>query len=733
MSKIFKIIAIRPLIGCKAQFRKSLIPGQIYQFFNNYDIQYDIDSSSIINIIKRPHISEEIYNLKNGININISAVVGKNGSGKSTLFDLLYLFIYILSSDNSINSESVIKKYLFDLDDQLDDVRRDYNYIKDWNENLNQDNLIELSDICKRHDLDLDLRITLNPLDFLKKVNSLLGNKLHYLAAERKDELESEEKISSDLKMSVIYEVDGTIYELTHIKGSFGYASYSQGKKQHLKFKNDFSLSNFFYNVCLNYSHHSLNSIVSGKWIMKLFHKNDGYITPVVINPMRNEGSFDINREIDLSKERLMINVIHALVRSKKFLLLDKYEVTGIIFSPKKPAPFLSKEGSNKLEDFTSSFLIESVLTEDDLKSLGYYKDNALGYLEKKLPKIKRNYKQIIFEGKKGIDKEFRAFVKKDKSHITKKVRQTLHFLGMTNSEDKQSYWQVPKGTVVKNFKITDYIDWMKLSVHQLEKFSPLELIEYAHPGFLSVDFELKALNGEVVKFGDLSSGEQQMIYNENTILYHLFNLQSVHQDSTRIKYSNINIILDEVELYYHPEMQQQLIQNLVKSFENVKGVDDDGIRAINVILCTHSPFILSDIPTSNILRLDNGSPNTQPVEKSFGANIHDILYDDFFMTNSFMGAFAKEKINQVITWLNYHKLKNDIAKLQLKEESKFKSSSLEMYLEEIEQISDDIKDIKRDYIESFIDLIDEPLLSKTMNDMYNSLDFDSTLNSAIQ
>ena len=119
-------------------------------------------------------------------------------------------------------------------------------------------------------------------------------------------------------------------------------------------------------------------------------------------------------------------------------------------------------------------------------------------------------------------------------------------------------------------------------------------------------------------------------------------------------------------------------------------------------------------------------------MEKSFGANIHDILHDDFFMTNSFMGAFAEEKINQVIAWLNYHKLEKDIHKLQLKEKSNFKSSLFFKYLEEIEHIPDEIKEINREYVNNFIVLIDEPLLRKTMEDMYNSLFFESTSNSRL-
>lgn len=719
MSKSFRIIAVRPLYNCDKDFRKSLKPGQVYKFYNNYTIEYNPKSDSIDSISQTPHISEEIFNLDNGISVSVSALVGKNGSGKSTLFDLLYLFIYILSSDTSINSDSVIRKYLLDIDEQLEDVVRDYNIIKSWDENPSPEKVIELSDIAKRYNLDIELRTVLNFKEFLKQVKSKLSSKLQYLSAEHKDELKVEEKIASGLKMSIIYEIDGIIYELTHNHRKFNYSSLNKDKRQELDFKKDYSLSDFFYNVCLNYSHHSLNSTISGKWIMKLFHKNDGYITPVVINPMRIKGNFDINKEIDLSKERLMINIIHELVREKQFLLLNKYEVTSIIFSPKKPAPYLSDEGNNKYDDFVSGFLLKSVLPEKDLESLGYYKDNALGYLEKKIPKIRRNYRQIIFNGKKESNEKFEGFVKQDKSHISKKVRQTLEFFRMTNTEKKKNYWKVPERTVIKTFKVEDYIKWMKLSVFDLDKLNPFGLIDYAHPGFLNVDFELKALNGEAVKFGDLSSGEQQMIYNENTILYHLFNLQSVHQDTNRIKYRNVNLILDEVELYYHPEMQQNLVRSLVTSIENIRLKGEKGIDSVNIILCTHSPFILSDIPKNNVLRLKGGDVYEDLDLKSFGANFYDILSNDFFMQDFYMGSMAKEKINEVIKWLDLKRLEKELEYLEKEKKSELGNLKISITKKEIEAIPDYPDKINSKYAIKLINIIDEPLLKQTIKEMY--------------
>ena len=41
-------------------------------------------------------------------------------------------------------------------------------------------------------------------------------------------------------------------------------------------------------------------------WLTGLFHKNDGYQTPIVLNPMRNNGSINAPKENRLAQERIL-------------------------------------------------------------------------------------------------------------------------------------------------------------------------------------------------------------------------------------------------------------------------------------------------------------------------------------------------------------------------------------------------------------------------------------------
>ncbi|NHQ67759.1 hypothetical protein HAV29_14040 [Elizabethkingia miricola] len=66
----------------------------------------------------------------------------------------------------------------------------------------------------------------------------------------------------------------------------------------------------FFYTIVINYSHYGFNSKEVGEWLDGIFHKNDGYQLPIVVNPYRNEGNIDINSEKELAASRFLVNIL---------------------------------------------------------------------------------------------------------------------------------------------------------------------------------------------------------------------------------------------------------------------------------------------------------------------------------------------------------------------------------------------------------------------------------------
>lgn len=191
-----------------------------------------------------------------------------------------------------------------------------------------------------------------------------------------------------------------------------------------------------------------------------------------------------------------------------------------------------------------------------------------------------------------------------------------------------------------------------------------------------------------------LSSGEQHLVHTTQSVLYHILNVNSVHHSSSeKNKYHYINIIFDEIELYFHPEYQRRFIFELLEKLKKIEK-NIENIKGINIVFCTHSPFILSDIPSENTLRLENGNIMAeQNPNNSFAANIHDLLADEFFLSKKgFMGEFAKDRIQSLIKFLDENKKKNK----EWNEEWKEKNTL------------------------PFIKMIGEPMLRETLEDLYS-------------
>lgn len=147
----------------------------------------------------------------------------------------------------------------------------------------------------------------------------------------------------------------------------------------------------------------------------------------------------------------------------------------------------------------------------------------------------------------------------------------------------------------------------------------------------------------------ELSSGELQMLNSIGTYTYHLRNLDYPPSAEGMIQYKYVNLILEEVELYFHPDYQKQYIYRML---EQIRQIRFTNIKAINIIIVTHSPFVLSDIPGNNILYLNKGLPDTSSGLNPFAANIGDTLKNSFFLENGFMGEFAIRKIESLLRYL---------------------------------------------------------------------------------
>lgn len=246
-----------------------------------------------------------------------------------------------------------------------------------------------------------------------------------------------------------------------------------------------------------------------------------------------------------------------------------------------------------------------------------------------------------IIESSPKLEECFRYMNDDRHSHITRKILQVDNYVkeGFEGGDLYERLGEKDENTGI-----------VKVSLSKLKEHYGGQYVNLDHlpPAIYKWDVLFKKVGNAVadIEFDSFSSGEKQMLNSTGAIIYHLQNLT----DTAITHYRNVNIILEEIELYYHADYQRKLIKQLLNQIEraNIPNIDQ-----INILFVTHSPFILSDIPKNQVLFLEDGLPQNTMQENTFGANIHSLLKNGFFLPNLPMGEFAYEKINELFRKLN--------------------------------------------------------------------------------
>ncbi|WP_315060184.1 AAA family ATPase [Capnocytophaga leadbetteri] len=501
-----------------------------------------------------------------------------------------------------------------------------------------------------------------------------------YVIALDKEILDGKAIDVEGLKVAIFYNIGNDYYNIEVTSSKVKYCSINDRIKI---VNNKTLLSNlFFYSIAVNYSLYGLNENVLGNWISALFHKNDGYQTPLVINPYRREGNINVNSELHLAQTRLIINI---LLTDNKEILSGK-EIDSVCFELDVNKNKLKEQNISIKGNFTTFNQIYKAfygsnynLKEIEVKKIPHFKElmNYLLCKVKKISEVYKEYKGIAPFLEKEVSPTFLEKLKGDKSHITLKLRQVLNIIRFNLlREDNDSKWEKKEDGVLHfKLKINDLIKRIKeVDTSNLKKDELIPIGCYRF--IINVKNDTKN-NDSVSNINVLSSGEQHLVHTMQSVLYHILNVNSVHSSEVeKIKYEYINIIFDEIELYFHPEYQRRFVFELLERLDSLKkGTHIPKIKGINILFCTHSPFILSDIPKQNVLFLGDKKDF-----KTFGANITTLLSNSFFMEN-LIGEFAKNKINDVIRWITQDK--EDILKtIRLIDEPILRNKLVEMYYE---------------------------------------------------
>ena len=624
----FTISAIHILAPCSPKLRKCL--KEDWYFFN-HRLRFESGLKNIEVVQENPSLAN-FY----GRNIHIGALVGVNGSGKSSLLELEYRIINNLSCILNRGKRRQASETLY----YVDGLHAELFYV------------VENKWGCI----------------------SCQGNTIKLKLPERDDYIQLE---------------------------AFPTHKHPKGTEVLMKDFIEWAKSGLFYTIVTNYSLQAFlaNDFLrepvylldrkagpqhkeDASWINGLFHKNDGYTTPLVLNPYRDNGIINMVTEHRLTLYRLSSCFIHARNNGRQFI--RNYNLNRLYYEYN---PSFVQEKLKKNWDASETAIWnyrpnKDIPTYADviLNSFGFdpwnleWDDdmvrNAALYLADKTLVVALHYpgyeefkslygaidifQQTTSESEAYL-KMLVGLVNAQKSHETIKIHQVRNFL--LACRDK-SLTKSDKIDLREEFDYDNYV----LQIGGNPKSKKMgEILDYLPPSFFSIHIELdhigengKRDNKESIPVERLSSGERQYLYTFSTYIYHILNILSI-QHSNRVRYRCLNIVLDEVEICFHPEYQRCFVYELINYLERLQLNQN---ASFNIQIATHSPFILSDVMEDNVLYLKDGknAVKGEDFKNPFCANICDLLYQSFFLEKGFYGEYSRTKVNGILHSLRGNK-----------------------------------------------------------------------------
>lgn len=619
----FGLIAVRILTGCKRRFRKNLEEGCFYFFSNRYTNNgNDIVENDV------PHLNNDFF----GENITVHAVCGVNGSGKSSLFELVYRIVNNLScllecqnyrgkAEHLMFVEGLRAELYYELNNSIYSIK-----CYDWNMSIEGDDLdtIELSTGCE---IDSDARESVYNHLFYTLVTNYSMQSLVPMDYEDESTCDWMKRPSERNWLTALYNKnDGYIVPI-------GFEPYKAGNRINLETQSE---------------------LVTQRAALLLL-ENDRFVSGYQLEEL----SFELNNEFYAKKVEGFDFRNH--VTDADFAHLDNRDILSIIIDRFGIPVERVAEKNRSLMAMALAYLYEKLWNVAQYPTFSAYR--SLG------AEMPANF---IFGQSIEDSMRFTQFeslcdnVYSERSHITTKIHQTITFLAAyMGSDDNQR-----ECNLTGNFTYHDYHKYY-LNERAFADLREKEL--FFVPPFYKMNIKLiNESNHEIVEYASLSSGERQFVQQISSCMYHLRNLMSVTEnapdDFERPKYHYFNLFLDEIEICFHPEYQRMFLLNLI---ETIKRLEINRGNHVNIIMSSHSPFLLSDLPSGNVLLLKDGHVwDDDSFANTFGANISTLLNEDFFLKKGFIGGFAQQKITKILDVLD----REDSVNMEIGKRTKLKS-----------------------------------------------------------
>lgn len=635
-----------------------------------------------------------------GKNVSLHVIVGKNGSGKSSLLDIMFRMV------NNVGAV-MCKQETRDASAKVRYARHiyaDLEYEKSFEDVDNEkDNEIHHYKLCCRDTslwIELDSNIYWLSDGALREVSE--EKDMYYDGIKEKcfdknflDLSDMQPLEHKRLLGELLFYTVATNYSM------LGFQSADYDDEDSLEWDENIyvTTSDGLYIVTSDDKYVTVADWIEKKnWLDGVFHKNDGYMCPIVLNPFRDDGKINMDTEAALTVNRLSALLISE--RMDKHPLIEEYYLDYISYNrkkdfylkfkpiyekPDKDAP--DQEKKNLLADggdlklFKIASAKKNTISWMVLDELGYPMTDGLSDTEAYL-RLYLVYKILNIAAVYPFYKEFKKVgdinnifgvsargtkrrpllrqlvqrVRSRNTHIEQKVHQTLLFLEKIKTA-KEKDPQFDTSWLERCFTFDEYR--RKLDV-PFEFASIENCLEALPPNIFLQTIYMKRWDAERsewkygIPFKRMSSGQKQMLYQLSTLIYHLLNLKSVPRN--QVHYYQLSIVLDEIEVCFHPEYQRMFICRLLELLVDRLHLNE--VFGIHLMMTTHSPFILSDIPNELISYMEKGHLLTKDelevrkIRPPMAGNISELLHQSFFLHKGFIGEFARKKILSLVKYL---------------------------------------------------------------------------------
>lgn len=295
--------------------------------------------------------------------------------------------------------------------------------------------------------------------------------------------------------------------------------------------------------------------------------------------------------------------------------------------------PIVPKETKEKLNGMLEPLPIRGIVpTKEELIGMFVHFNLLNAIADNKIssggPELLKQWRETV-DNSQEVMPQFQSFVLSLQNETIKQHLQTIY--DVLSFVFELAQYNQYGGFYLDAFKEKDKVEKL-LDANILDTF-------YITSRF----FDMHYSHNCSMSYNQLSSGEEICL-----------NLYALLYDAIKIRPKKFNhiysprlIILDEAEIGFHPEWQRSFINTLLDFLNSLKV---KGGHDYQVVITSHSPILLSDIPSCccNFLKRidDDITINLRgKTEETFASNVFETYRNSFFLEEGMIGKYAETKL----------------------------------------------------------------------------------------